>query len=692
MSTLRNYVAALRRNFGLYTIAFVLFSIFMGLMEAMGVFRELIGYLFLGGSLLSYAAIAWYCRTNDPDEFYVSGRRIPGFFNGMATAADWMSAATFIGLAGTLYVQGFDGLAYVMGWTGGYVLVGLLIAPYLRQFGGYTIPEFLGTRYGGHSTRMIAIAATLLCSFVYMIAQIYGVGLIVSRFTGTDFGIGVFLGLAGILVCSFFGGMKAVTWTQVAQLIVRLCAYLIPAFMMAYQQTSIPIPQISYGSVLEKVTQQEIKLTSDPGEVSARKAMTDLSARAQVKLADIAKNPDSLTGYFEADKQKAKEDVAIATALEDAEVMESSSLKLKTFPATAEGYKKALEKEALVGERAVPPKPHAAPYQGKDDAEKFTAKINFLALVFCLMVGTASLPHILVRFLTTPTVREARQSVFWSLFFILIIYTTAPALALFIKYDIYTNLVGMKFSEMPFWVAAWSNVDANLLSVIDFNLDGVIQLAEITIGSDLIMLAAPEIAGLPFVISGLVAVGGFASALSVANGLLMSMSGSVAQDVYYTLLKPRASAETRAKVAKFALLFFALLAAGATLTRPGSILFMVAAAFSIAGASLFPALVLGIFWRGANKEGAVAGMLAGMGVTVYYMLRTYSFFTDLGVPAMDLWFEIAPVASGVFGIAAGFAVMLVVSILTKRPKQKELLAFENLHYPHSKDLSAEIEE
>ncbi len=280
------FTAQLKKVYGFYTGGFIVFCILLGIAEQMGLSRAMMGYIFLAATVLLYAGIGIMSRTSDADEYYVAGRRVPAVFNGMATGADWMSAASFIGMAGGLYLQGYSGLAFIMGWTGGYVLVAVFLAPFLRKFGQFTIPDFLGARYGGNLPRFIGVAIAILCSFTYVVAQIYGVGLITTRLTGVTFEVGVFLGLAGILVCSFLGGMKAVTWTQVAQYIILIIAYLIPLVWLSVKQTSFPIPQLIYGQQLMKVTELEKKITADPKEIEVRTIFKDRAAAATEKLKD----------------------------------------------------------------------------------------------------------------------------------------------------------------------------------------------------------------------------------------------------------------------------------------------------------------------------------------------------------------------------------------------------------------------
>ena len=587
MSSNAGFINNLPKIYGMYTGGFVFFVVALAIAEQMGLPNVWIGYVFMAATIGLYAMIGIMSRTAETDEYYVAGRSVPALYNGMATGADWMSAASFIGMAGTLYAQGYDGLAFVMGWTGGYVLVALFLAPYLRKFGQYTIPDFLGTRYGGNLPRTIGIICAITASFTYVIAQIYGAGIITSRFLGIDLATGVWVGLIGVLVCSLLGGMRAVTWTQVAQYIVLIIAYLVPVVWLSIKVTGNPVPQLAYGEVLQQITVLEQQLGVTAG--------------------------------------------------------------------------------------------HATPFVKNDI-------VNFMALTFCLMVGTAALPHILMRFFTTPSVKEARKSVGWSLFFIFLLYFTAPAYAAFAKLEVYSNVIGQSIATLPAWVASWTQV--GLVSVCDAtnaaatikgcvangNGDGILQLAELVLNADAIVLATPEIAGLPYVIAGLVAAGGLAAALSTADGLLLTISNALSHDVYYKMVNPNASAKKRLTIARILLLGVAAIAAYAASHAPATILSIVAWAFSIAAASFFPALVLGIFWKRANKAGAVAGMLVGFGLTLFYLVNV----KFLG---MTPWFGIKDVSAGIFGIPLGFITIWAVSLMTAEPSQETKDMVEDLRYP-----------
>jgi cation/acetate symporter len=675
------YFRKLSRYYLWYTGCFIAFLVALAVLEKEGMPRQWIGYLFMFATIVLYAAIGVVSRTSNVSEYYVAGRRVPAMFNGMATAADWISAASFISLVGGMYLHGFDALAYIMGWTGGYCLVALLIAPYLRKFAQYTIPDFLAARYGGGAggrggpVRLLAVGATLIVSFTYVVAQIYAVGLIASRFTGVDFSVGIFLGLASILVCSFLGGMRAITWTQVAQYIIILVAFLIPTMWLSAKHADNPLPHVAYGSVLPKLAQREAQLAADPKELEVRMRFRERADEYTQKLA-------TLPAAWEQGKLEAQRALD-AVRLRNASLSEirSAERALIAYPKTAaEATVVWNERRAANLARAQPPKPHAEPFPGATPEQSDARRNNFLALVFCLMLGTAALPHILMRAYTAPSVDETRVSVFWTLFFILLIYLAIPALAVLAKYDLYTSLVGSEFSQLPTWISYWANVDkvTPLISIVDINRDGVVQLAEIAIDGDMLVLATPEIGGLPYVISGLVAAGGLAAALSTADGLLLAISNALSHDVYYKVVDPTASTQKRVTISKLLLLAVAFIAAYAASQRPADILSLVGAAFSLAASLLFPALVLGVFWKRANHVGAMAGMVAGFMVCLFYMLHTNPM---LGGNPAGLWFGIAPISAGVFGVPAGIVVLVVASLLTAPPDRRSMGLVDHIRAP-----------
>jgi len=676
-------------TYGLYTLGLIAFILVMALLEQLGLGRNLIGLTMLLATVVLYAVIGLRCRTSEANEYYVAGRRVPAFYNGMATAADWMSAASFIGLAGTLYLGGYNGLAFVLGWTGGYCLVALLLAPYLRRFGEYTIPDFLGARYGGTLPRLLGLLSAVLVSFIYVVAQIYGVGLITARFTGFGFEIGIFVGLGGVLVCSFLGGMRAVTWTQVAQCVILVIAYLVPVAWLSLKVTGNPVPQMTIGQVLKEVTDREFELTADHRELQVMEAYRQRALQAEAKLRDV---PAAMAADRAAAQQRVLQLTEQPVPLVEVQAARRAAAAL---PRSEDEARKRYAAEQATAEAWSQPlggmPPHAQPFAGDPRGDPAAhsdddrSRRNFLALVFCLMLGTAALPHILTRYYTTPSVREARRSVGWTLLFICTLYLSAPALALLVKHEVFNSLVGTPFDRLPAWIVGWAKVDPSLVMVADVNGDGILQLGEFHIGADIVMLAAPEIAGLPYVISAMVAVGGLAAALSTADGLLLTISNALSHDLYYRLIDPNRPSSRRVAVSKVLLLVVALAAAYVASIKIADILFLVSAAFSLAAATFFPALVLGIFWKRANHWGCVAGMAAGLGVTCYYMVTTQPWLRsvfDIVAPVADFtWFGIAPIAAGVFGVPAGMAVLVLVSWLTPAPEAASNSFVERLRQP-----------
>lgn len=667
----RSFARRLVRNYVLYAFTFVALLGALAIGEQFGLSQSTIGLVFLCATVGMYAGIGVASRTSDLNEYYVAGRRVPPVFNGMATAADWMSAASFIGLAGTLYFSGFEGLAFVTGWTGGFVLVALLLAPYLRRFGQYTIPDFLGARYEGNAARVVGVVATVLASFVYLVAQIYGVGLVTSRFVSVEFEIGLFIGLAGILVCSFLGGMRAVTWTQVAQYLVLIVAYLVPVIMLSYKTTGVPVPQLMYGPVMQQLSEREGELLWDWREAEARERYRLRAEEYKIRIAGL---PASLA--LERQERVAELNALLARDAPAREIVQLERA-LRDIPATPEAAREQWGDEldeAL--RRAAVPARFAEAHPGVTPDQSAVSRNNFIALVFVLMMGTAALPHILTRYYTTPGVTQTRSSVFWTLFFILLLYLAAPAYAVFARWEVYSNLVGTEIAALPSWVASWGRV--GLISFEDINGDGILQLAELSLNTDAIVLATPEIAGLPYVVAGLVAAGGLAAALSTADGLLLTISNALSHDLYYKALNPEAPHHRRLLMSKSALLVVAVAAAWVASLRPDNILFMVGMAFSLAASALFPALVLGIFWRRANRAGAVAGMISGLLLTLYYVIRTHPFF---GGELSAAWFGINPISAGAFGVVLGFVVTIVVSLLTAPPSRETQRLVDFLRTP-----------
>jgi cation/acetate symporter len=684
------------RYYGYFTIGFIVVATVMLLLELFaGLPTQVIGWIFLLLTMGLYATIGILSRTKALDEYYVAGRNVPAVFNGMATGADWMSAASFISMAGTLWLTGYDGLAYIMGWTGGYVLLALLFAPYLRKFGQFTIPDFVGARFGGNTARVVAAVCAIVVSLTYVTAQVVGVGIIMQRFVGVDYRIGVVLGLSGVLVCSFLGGMKAVTWTQVAQYIILITAYLIPVTALSLQLTGFPIPQLSYGQALQNITrleQEQGLSTTTESPVVPGKFVT--------------------TGYI----PPFNEGISNAAAI---------------------GAVTQLNTEFGLG--LTPPPAQAIPDANRPELGDWrSTPWQFLALTACLMLGTAGLPHILIRFYTVPSVRESRMSVGWSLFFIFLLYFTAPAYAAFSRWQILENVVGQQVSELPSWTESWSRNgliairdfstidgvavgseptwvknlinsgavvinDANGNGVIDLapfadgvageisgsavtatSTDGILQLPEFGrpagpgIDGDLVVLSTPDIAGLPFTIGALVAAGGLAAALSTADGLLVVIASAIAHDIYYKVINPKASLTTRMWLGKAMIVVAAAISALLALPRLALIAQMVAWAFSMAAATFFPVVLLGVFWKRANGPGAIAGMIGGLVVTVFYMAMNYwnPAFNVLGITHLG---------SGIFGLPVALILMVVVSLLTAPPPQHIQDLVESLRTPGTDD-------
>jgi cation/acetate symporter len=661
-------------RFAALVIGILVFISLLALAERWGLHKGWIAGIFLTATLLVYAVIGVYGRTSDAAEYYVAGRRIPGFYNGMATAADWMSAASFISLAGGLYLQGFSGsggqpggLAYILGWTGGFCLVALLVAPYLRRLDLYTLPDYFALRYGGRWPRRIAAFAAVVVSFTYVVAQIYGVGLITSRLTGVHFEIGILLGLGGVLVCSFLGGMRAVTWTQAVQYWVMILAFLIPVSWLAYKQVGNPLAPWTYGQQLQKITVLEQSLMDSPVE---KQVIAEYAVRADVLERKLLNVDQSL----QADRSELRSKLTALGAKADDEAANHLRRELASLPRDvaiararwtqmAEDYR---ERAKSLGGLS----PHALPFEGNpsgsaQEQQNFqTSRLNFLALMFCLMVGTAGLPHLLTRYYTTPTVKETRRSVAWSLVFIALLYVSAPALAVLVKYEVMAHLVGQPFDSLPAWMAQWSR-DPSLLSFSDVNGDGILQFAELKMGPDLVMLASPEISGLPYVVSVLVAAGGLAAALSTADGLLLTIGNALAHDLYFEGDRSRSKSMRRVMWSKFALLVVALIAAYVAALRPAGILYLVAASFSLAGAAFVPAMVLGIFWPGATRVGAIGGMLTGLAVTAYYLVINQAGVRQAyGLVGSGLWLGIQPVSAGIFGVSAGLVATVLLSLVS----------------------------
>ncbi len=572
----------LGRIYGMYTGGFIGFIILMAILEQMGMSAATIGILFVAFTILVYAGIGWLSRTMEVSAYYVAGREVPAVYNGMATAADWMSGASFVALAGGIYFGGYSYLAFIVGWTGGYVLVNSLMAPYLRKFGCYTVPDFIGTRYGGNTARFCAVIVLVVASFTYVTAQINATGTIAARALQIPFEVGVWFGLLGILLCSMLGGMRAVTWTQVAQYIVLIIAYLIPVIWMSNAQGFGIIPHFGYGEAVARIQ--------------------ELEPAVQLGAAAVDKPP-------------------------------FGGVKILSVP-------------------------HFDPQGGMQSW-------SFATLAICMMMGTASLPHILMRYFTTPSVRDARKSVAYSLFFIFLLYFTAPALATLTKLQLLdptlaTSIIGKSIAEVQAlpWVQNWSAV--KMLWLNDGNGDGILQLNEFFMRADIVVLATPEIAGLPYVISGLVAAGGMAAAMSTADGLLLAIANALSHDLYYKIIDPKAETKTRLVVARILLIVIGAAAAYIASMKLTGILGAVAWAFDFAMSGLFFPLVLGIWWKRANRQGAIAGMILGFLAGTYYLYL-------VRFAGMEPWMGIDHLRFGIIGASVSLIAMIVVSLATEEP-------------------------
>ena len=516
-----------------------------------------------------------------------------------------------------------------------------------------------------------------------MVAQIYGVGLIASRLTGVQFEIGIMLGLGGVLLCSFLGGMRAITWTQVAQYVMLLLAFLIPVSWLAYKQLGSPLAPLVYGQQLSKIADLETQLLNSPAEqavvVGYLRRARDFEQRLQNVEAALEHQRTSTQERIRRLRAKNADVALIVAASRELAAMprDAAAARVRWTQQMHENYAYAQPLGGL-------PR-HSLAYAGdpngsaQERADYSDTRRNFLALMFCLMVGTAGLPHLLTRYYTAPSVAGARASVAWSLFFIAILYLSVPALAVLVKFEVMNHLVGSHFDALPHWIAQWARVDASLLSLEDINGDGIVQFGEIHLGADLIMLATPELGGLPYVVSGLVAAGGLAAALSTADGLLLTISNALVRDLYFGARARDASPEQRVILTKFTLLAVALAAAFVAALKPSDILPLVTASSSLAASAFVPVMVLGIFWRGTTRQGAVAGMLCGLGVATYYMLSHLPTLRAVVPPVLladGLWWGIQPVSAGVFGVPVGALAAVLVSRMTRPPPPQPRVRLE----------------
>jgi len=598
-----DFIQNLPKIYGTYTGGFIVFIILMALAEQAGVSAKNIGVMFVAFTVLIYALIGYLSRTIQVDAYYVAGRQVPTVFNGMATAADWMSGASFVALAGGVYFGGYTYMAFLVGWTGGYVLVATLMAPYLRKFGCYTVPDFIGTRYGGNLVRACSVFVLFIASFTYVTAQINATGTIASVALDIPFQYAVYVGLISILLCSMLGGMRGVTWTQVAQYIVLIIAYLLPVFWISNKMGAGFFPHFMLADEVARI-----------GELEQQFGFVKNAA------ADLKSVPKGLAGITKAHS-------------------------------------------------AV----NATPWA-------------FISLALAMMMGTASLPHVMMRYFTTPSVKAARKSVGWSLFFIFLLYSSAPMLATLSKLSLIdptlpTGIIGKSIAEVQAidWYQNWNQ--ANLMFVSDFNGNGTLELNEFFMGGKAVVLATPEIAGLPYVISGLVAAGGMAAAMSTADGLILAIANALSHDIYFKIIDPKADVRKRLLVARALLVIIGAFGAYIASMRITSILGAVAWAFDFAMSGLFFPLILGVWWKRATRQGAIAGMIAGLASGTAYLIYVYPKF--MGNPA---WLGIDHLRFGIIGASVCLVVMVVVSLMTPEPDSATQKMVDEVRIPSGKTI------
>ena len=549
-------------------------------------------YLIVGFTFSIYIGIAIWSRVKTTKEFYVAGAGVSPLANGMATAADWMSAASFISMAGIIAFAGYDGAVYLMGWTGGYVLLALLLAPYLRKFGKFTVPDFIGDRYYSNTARIVAVICALLVSFTYVAGQMRGVGIVFSRFLEVEINTGVVIGMIIVLFYAVLGGMKGITYTQVAQYCVLIFAFMVPAIFISIQMTGNPIPQLGFGS----------------------------------------------------------------------EALDGGGYLLDKLD--------GLNKELGFNEYTDNTKP----------------LIDVFAITFALMVGTAGLPHVIIRFFTVKKVSDARKSAGIALLLIAILYTTAPAVAVFARTNMIETLSNVEYSKVPSWFKNWENT--GLISFNDKNADGKIQYLadpssnELVVDRDIMVLANPEIAKLPNWVIALVAAGGLAAALSTAAGLLLVISSSISHDLLKRVIMPSISEKQELLAARFSAFIAVCIAGYFGINPPGFVAAVVALAFGLAAASFFPAIIMGIFYKKMNKEGAVSGMIVGTVLMLYYMIKYKLGWFDDELPGSNQWwFNISPEGFGTVAMCVNFIVSIIVMKFTSEPPEEIKKIVEDIRIP-----------
>ena len=550
-------------------------------------------YIIVGITFLIYISIAIWSKANSTKEFYIAGKGVSPLANGMATAADWMSAASFISMAGIIAFAGYDGSVYLMGWTGGYVLLALLLAPYLRKFGKFTVPDFIGERYYSNKARLVAVFCALAVSFTYVAGQMRGVGIVFSRFLEIPIESGVVVGMVIVLFYAVLGGMKGITYTQVAQYCVLIFAFMVPAFFISFQMTGNFIPQIGMGSQIN-----------------------DGSGLYLLEKLDLLSKDLGFNEYTSGSK----------------------------------------------------------------------SVLDVFCITLALMVGTAGLPHVIVRFFTVKRVRDARKSVGLALLFITILYTTAPAVSVFSKLNLIDTVSEKKYSSMPEWFKNWENT--GLIIYDDKNNDGIINYNnssnnELIIDNDIMVLANPEIANLPAWIIALVAAGGLAAALSTAAGLLLVISTSVSNDLIKKIFSPNISQKRELLIARISSFFAVIVAGYFGINPPGFVAAVVALAFGLAAASFFPAIILGIFTKRINKEGAISGMIVGISLMLYYMAKFKLGWLGSIPPSSEWWFGISPEGFGSIAMLCNFLISILVSYLTSPPPSKVIQLVEDIRIPEN---------
>jgi len=548
-------------------------------------------YIIVGITFLIYISIAIWSRASSTSEFYIAGKSVSPLANGMATAADWMSAASFISMAGIIAFSGYDGSVYLMGWTGGYVLLALLLAPYLRKFGKFTVPDFIGDRYYSKTARKVAVYCALIISFTYVAGQMRGVGIVFSRFLEVPINTGVIIGMVIVLFYAVLGGMKGITYTQVAQYCILIFAFMLPAIFISFQMTGNLVPQIGMGSILND--------------------------NSGVYLLDKLDLLSKDLGFHE-----------------------------------------------------------------YTNGSKSVTDIFFITLA--LMVGTAGLPHVIVRFFTVKRVKDARKSVGLALLFITILYTTAPAVAVFSKLNLIQTVSNKEYTTMPEWFKNWEKT--GLISYDDKNKDGIINYMsssdnELIIDNDIMVLANPEIANLPPWIIALVAAGGLAAALSTAAGLLLVISTSISRDLVKKIYYPDISESEELWIARISAIFAVLIAGYFGINPPGFVAAVVALAFGLAASSLFPAIILGIFSKRINREGAISGMAVGISLMLYYMMKFKLGWLGEIPPKSDWWFGISPEGFGSIAMMCNFLVSIVVSRFTSPPPKEVIEMIDRIRTP-----------